>query len=299
MGPDFWRAVLVFLGVPETPFAVEALLHWQRVMDSPYCWNPLITTRQVLGWKCPRWNSAQHYANALMGILATVETLERPTYAPIVRMLRQEEFDTEGLERAVSYWTTGYFRPCKQACQDIVMGWNRLWQLHGISLLCPPIHCVPGYAVEPEFYAQALAQAGIPVTQFAIQALQAWAQKEMTRACWNPLATTWNVPGRSCAYNRVGVKHYMSEADGVHATASTLSLERFDALRRFLAMEEWDEEELPRAVGIFVLGSPHGCYMNPYCEDLFARWRPLWEHRETLDYNPLQVTPTPTPGPAP
>ncbi len=297
VGVDFWRAVLHFLHIPESPFALEALIHWQRVMDSPYCWNPLITTRQVLGWKCPSWNAAQHYANPLMGILATVETLEQPIYAAILRMLHQEAFETGRLERAVSFWTTGYFQRCDKACRDIVMGWNRLWQAHGISELCPPLTCVPGYAVGPEFYAQVLEEADIPVTQFAIRALWVWAQKEKTGACWNPLATIWEVPGRSCDYNRVGVKNYMSEADGVHATARTLRLERFDALRRFLTMEAWDEEELPRAVGIFVLGSPHGCYMNPYCEDLFARWRVLWEHRDVLDFHPLNPPQTFVPVP--
>src|SRR5690242_5737591 len=63
---------------------------------------------------------------------------------------------------------------------------------------------------------------GLPVTAENIKALAAWAQAEGTKAGFNPLATTQAMPGAS-SFNGVGVKNYASYADGLQATATTLT----------------------------------------------------------------------------
>jgi peptidoglycan hydrolase CwlO-like protein len=49
----------------------------------------------------------------------------------------------------------------------------------------------------------------------------AWQVQEGTRAAWNPLATTQPMPGAS-QYNSVGVRNYVSLAQGLEATRITL-----------------------------------------------------------------------------
>jgi hypothetical protein len=51
--------------------------------------------------------------------------------------------------------------------------------------------------------------------------LDAWAQAEGGTARWNPLNTTFPLPGAT-DYNRVGVKNYVRPTEGVCATALTL-----------------------------------------------------------------------------
>jgi hypothetical protein len=67
-----------------------------------------------------------------------------------------------------------------------------------------------------------LNQLGMPVTSENIKALAAWAQAEGTKASYNPLATTQSMPGAT-SFNSVGVRNYVSYADGIHATAQTLT----------------------------------------------------------------------------
>jgi hypothetical protein len=63
---------------------------------------------------------------------------------------------------------------------------------------------------------------GLPVTSENVKALAAWAQAEGTKAANNPLATTQSMPGAS-SFNGVGVRNYGSYADGIEATAKTLT----------------------------------------------------------------------------
>lgn len=51
--------------------------------------------------------------------------------------------------------------------------------------------------------------------------LIAWAQKENTKARFNPLATTLSMPG-SLRFNSAGVRDYKTLADGVKAVVETL-----------------------------------------------------------------------------
>jgi hypothetical protein len=67
---------------------------------------------------------------------------------------------------------------------------------------------------------------GMPVTSENVKALAAWAQAEGTKAGFNPLATTQSMPGAS-SFNSVGVKNYVSYADGLQATVQTLTNGRY------------------------------------------------------------------------
>ncbi|HZP27853.1 MAG TPA: hypothetical protein VFC99_02780 [Acidimicrobiia bacterium] len=71
-----------------------------------------------------------------------------------------------------------------------------------------------------------LKQLGVPVTSENIRALAAWAQAEGTKAAYNPLATTQSMPGAT-SFNGVGVRNYASYADGILATAQTLTNGRY------------------------------------------------------------------------
>ena len=293
----FWQAVLVYMGAIPTPFAVDALAQWQAVVKSPYCWNPLGVGWRVVSHGALRL-SARNFPDYFSGVRATAETLLLPAYAPLQRMLRQEDFDEEGLQQAVARWFYGRAGVCDERCQDLVDTWKRLWQEHGISVLCPPLACDVGAQVGAAFYDEVFRQVGIPTTEFAVEALQAWAAQEGARACWNPLATLWEVPEKSCTYNAVGVQHYLSASVGAYATARTLALPAYEPLRRFLRGETWDQRGLEAAVGLWVNGDPRTC-RDPgyagYCARLFDRWWALWQERDRLSYNPLLTTPTPTP----
>lgn len=54
-----------------------------------------------------------------------------------------------------------------------------------------------------------------------VRLLDAWAQAEGGTAAWNPLNTTFALPG-STHYNTVGVRNYKRATEGVCATALTL-----------------------------------------------------------------------------
>jgi hypothetical protein len=60
------------------------------------------------------------------------------------------------------------------------------------------------------------------VTTHNMRALMAWMQAEGDAGRFNPLNTTKSMPGAT-AFNSVGVKDYLSFADGVEATAETLN----------------------------------------------------------------------------
>jgi len=66
-----------------------------------------------------------------------------------------------------------------------------------------------------------LQQLGAPTCQNNLTAIVAWQAAEFTQAGWNPLATTYDLPGAT-AFNSVGVRDYASLADGLQATADTL-----------------------------------------------------------------------------
>jgi len=63
---------------------------------------------------------------------------------------------------------------------------------------------------------------GAPVARNNLVVLVAWQTAEFTSAKWNPLATTYPMPG-STYYNASGVRNYVSLQQGLEATKQTLS----------------------------------------------------------------------------
>lgn len=62
---------------------------------------------------------------------------------------------------------------------------------------------------------------GAPHETSNARALISWMHAEGGNALWNPLNTTWKLPG-SWNYNPTGVQNYLGLADGLHATALTI-----------------------------------------------------------------------------
>jgi len=69
---------------------------------------------------------------------------------------------------------------------------------------------------------QVLAGVKAPVTPQNLQFLNAWAQAEGGSAANNPFNTTQSAPGAT-SYNSVGVRNFVSPAQGVQATIDTLN----------------------------------------------------------------------------
>jgi hypothetical protein len=134
---------------------------------------------------------------------------------------------------------------------------------------CPPENCTPGNEVGRDFFVQVLERlADVPVSDFAVDALELWKPYENTLACWNPLATTWYMEG-SCDFNSVGVKHYLSQDMGTQATANTLALSHYDAIRKMLRRESFDREQIRQAL---ITWSGGGGYVS----NLLDEWEALW-----------------------
>lgn len=71
-------------------------------------------------------------------------------------------------------------------------------------------------------WAQAFLRAlGAPVVRSNLVAVVAWETAEYTRASWNPLATTYSMPGAT-NFNAGGVKNYTSMEQGIEASIATL-----------------------------------------------------------------------------
>jgi hypothetical protein len=85
-----------------------------------------------------------------------------------------------------------------------------------------------------EWARRLLAALGLPTSWPNVIALVAWQAAENTRAANNPLATTKPWPGATL-FNAAGVRNYPSVADGIAATAATLRLGYYAAIRACLA----------------------------------------------------------------
>ncbi len=77
----------------------------------------------------------------------------------------------------------------------------------------------------PPYFALRLAQVlGVPANRIPVAEAfwAAQAQAEGGAARWNPLNTTYSLPG-SWLYNSAGVRNYVSASQGAQATAATLT----------------------------------------------------------------------------
>jgi hypothetical protein len=68
-----------------------------------------------------------------------------------------------------------------------------------------------------------LGSLGVSNCQNNLVVVVAWETTEYTAASWNPLATTYPMPG-STRFNSAGVRNYGSLGQGLEATTSTLRL---------------------------------------------------------------------------
>ncbi|MGB8646854.1 MAG: fibronectin type III domain-containing protein, partial [Anaerolineae bacterium] len=147
-----------------------------------------------------------------------------------------------------------------------------------------PADCVPGNQVDSSYFSDLLTYMGIPVTQFAMDALWKWEPYENTTACWNPLATTLpanQVYDLSCSdtiFNGVGVRNYSSKACGVHATGITIlytpngSGTYYKPIRDMLSQQSFDWQSIHDAL-IHWIGS------DAYASSLANEWQTLWNNR--------------------
>ena len=98
---------------------------------------------------------------------------------------------------------------------------------HGTAILnVPPPTTGPNgeiVATWPQWGALVLDRLRAPRCANNLIVMVAWAQQENTSAAWNPLATTYDEPGATL-FNSVGVKNYVSLAQGLDATVGTLRL---------------------------------------------------------------------------
>lgn len=135
---------------------------------------------------------------------------------------------------------------------------------------CPPRNCTYGKDVGRDYFSQVVGRlSNVPASDFAVDALMAWKPYENTRACWNPLATTWKMTD-VCNFNSVGVQNYQDQATGVRATANTLNLGYYDAIRKMLRMEAFDREGMRSALGTW------GTCRGASCDALLDQWQALW-----------------------
>ena len=147
-----------------------------------------------------------------------------------------------------------------------------------------------GYNQSEDFFSDTLVIMGIPFSRFAVDAFMAWKPYENTAACWNPLATTRKVsylpPEAGCTstnYNSVGVKNYSSKYCGELATASTLNLSYYTAIRTMLRQEAFDYNAIRAAVKTWI-GS------DAYATSITNKWADLWNNRPAPDTIPPTTT---------
>ena len=134
--------------------------------------------------------------------------------------------------------------------------------------------CTPGREVDkPAFFTeviQALQDPAASANDFTVKAFLAWEPYENTNACWNPLATTWRMPGGT-DFNSAGVQNYPDRATGIRATANTLNetYNFYQPIRTMLAKQGFDEAALTQAL-IKWVGSP------AYADAVVAQWKAMY-----------------------
>lgn len=113
-----------------------------------------------------------------------------------------------------------------------------------------------------------LRRLNIDLSDFALNALEAWKRYEDTSAFWNPLATTRKTEG-SWDFNEAGVQNYPDRNTGIKATVKTLGLQSYEAIREILRGESFDREGIKEAL-IKWSGS------SLYILSLLKEWENLW-----------------------
>jgi len=152
--------------------------------------------------------------------------------------------------------------------------WTEFGAVGNIDFIVPIL--IPGRDVPteaPDFFPSVLTQLNIPISDFAVQALNIWTNYENTGAYWNPLATTWDMGEKSWNFNEAGVKNYVDEETGIQATANTLALHYYEYIREMLAIQSFKEQDLREAVATWSGLSPG----DPYVVNLVNEWRNIYD----------------------
>ncbi len=144
------------------------------------------------------------------------------------------------------------------------------------------------------FYSDTLGLMGISVSQFALDAFAQWQPYENTEACWNPLATTYQVAwfpsGTGCTetiFNGVGVRNYSSKYCGELATARTLLYSGTGAyykpIRDMLSQASFNWQAIHDSI-IKWVGS------ESYATSITNGWQTLWNNRGNTNNPPAGFT---------
>jgi hypothetical protein len=115
-----------------------------------------------------------------------------------------------------------------------------------------------------------------PVARNNLVVMVAWEAAEYTTARWNPLATTYPMPGSS-TFNSSRVRNYSSLAQGLEATRRTLR-ESGDGYEAILADLARDAESMTTAKAINASRWCRGCANGGYVVDLIASVEQYYDH---------------------
>lgn len=139
----YFSEVLTRLSIPPTSFAVKALAAWVPYEDTSACWNPLATTQPAQdsthfnAFPCASATGfchVQNYGDRGTGTMATARTLANGYYDPVLRMLRRQSFERDGLRQALCVWAGG----CVYA-DRLIRDWQDLWNDPGTSSAQAPL----------------------------------------------------------------------------------------------------------------------------------------------------------------
>lgn len=141
--------------------------------------------------------------------------------------------------------------------------------------------CTPGNQVNISFWTDVIKRINelerkvvIKDSNFATPFLQAWAPYENTKACWNPLATTWDTgKGTWTIFNKSGVKSYTERQWGVRATAASISSKNtandMSSIRQMLAGNGFEKTKITSALKKW---TGNGAYVP----NLVAKWEKMY-----------------------
>jgi hypothetical protein len=135
-----------------------------------------------------------------------------------------------------------------------------------------------GRNVDPQYFAEMLMMLQQKPHPFAVKALMDWKPMESTRACWNPLSTTWDTD-TSANFNclnppecTMGVQDFLNKVDGQKATSKTLALSFYGGLRNFLSGKSFDPAAIRES--LYTWGGD-----DAYADTMIGRWQETWEQR--------------------
>jgi hypothetical protein len=142
-----------------------------------------------------------------------------------------------------------------------------------------------GRNVDATYFAEMLMMLQQKPHPFAVKALMDWKPMEGTRACWNPLSTTWDTDD-SANFNclnppecTMGVQDFPNKVRGQQATSKTLALSFYGGLRNFLSGKSFDPEEIRQS--IYTWGGD-----DAYADVMIERWGETWQQRRSEALKP-------------